>query len=571
MRVTFILCSLVLAVHGQVDEDEWIDPTDMLNYDASTKTMRKSPETSYANVPTKRREYTQDSCPKVSCPKASCPDITECSNKVASLQREIQELEKRIAPASKKPSLHPVFKRYLTRLLKGIKKLGLPNDVQSEVHYDAEVKLTRHTVADMQKILDEDDSMRTGALDDALSQILVNFKQHDFEAWKWQFEDTFGVDINTVWQVCACVLIIVLIICSELLSTVSWFVQFKRVFAICFLVSIVWNWFYLYKIAFAEHQTNIVKLESVNEQCTGVKKIDWKDNLKEWFRITWTLQDDPCKKYYEVLMVNPILLVPPTKAFSVTITTFFTEPLKHIGQGISEFLRALLKDLPVTLQIPVLLTIVLAILVFMYGSGQAAIHHVLPRALGGRQDPPPAALPQRQVPQLKEAAPDQPAGEDAPHLTPPPRRPLQVQHGAPLHQRRQNRHNEDQPPVFVETLRQADQPFSEDEIDAEQQEDHFEDHELPTESAVFEEEEGKVVAENENPSGDSQCNSNKDSLKSESPSANSKSAQQKRKGPSQNSQRPKVPDALSEEKTTPVTQKNIENVGAPIQETSLQF
>lgn len=33
----------------------------------------------------------------------------------------------------------------------------------------------------------------------------------------------------------------------------------------------------------------------------------------EWFRSTWTLQDDPCKRYYEVLMVNPILLVPPTK------------------------------------------------------------------------------------------------------------------------------------------------------------------------------------------------------------------------------------------------------------------
>lgn len=47
----------------------------------------------------------------------------------------------------------------------------------------------------------------------------------------------------------------------------------------------------------------------------------------------------------------------------MTITTFFTKPLKHFGQGISQFLRALLKDIPVALQIPVLLTIVLSILV----------------------------------------------------------------------------------------------------------------------------------------------------------------------------------------------------------------
>lgn len=51
------------------------------------------------------------------------------------------------------------------------------------------------------------------------------------------------------------------------------------------------------------------------------------------------------------------------KAISVTMTTFITEPLKHFGQGISEFLRALLKDLPITLQIPVLITIVFSILV----------------------------------------------------------------------------------------------------------------------------------------------------------------------------------------------------------------
>ncbi len=51
------------------------------------------------------------------------------------------------------------------------------------------------------------------------------------------------------------------------------------------------------------------------------------------------------------------------QAITVTITSFITDPLKQIGQGIGEFLRALLKDLPVTLQLPVLLIITLAILV----------------------------------------------------------------------------------------------------------------------------------------------------------------------------------------------------------------
>lgn len=42
----------------------------------------------------------------------------------------------------------------------------------------------------------------------------------------------------------------------------------------------------------------------------------------EWFRSTWTYKDDPCQKYYELLLVNPVLLVPPTKVrdMSVKIT-----------------------------------------------------------------------------------------------------------------------------------------------------------------------------------------------------------------------------------------------------------
>ncbi|XP_017557872.2 chloride channel CLIC-like protein 1 [Pygocentrus nattereri] len=464
--------SFFVIAYGNSHDDEWIDPYDMLNYDASSKSMKKPAEaSSYSNVPTKRREYTPDSSSGT-----QCPDITECTNKVNTLQREIEEHKRRVSSSSHQPTCNPVFKRFLSKLLKEIEKLGLPTAVNTDMHYDAEVKLSKQMVAEIQNLLNDESSWRTGALDDALSQILVNFKLHDYEAWKWRFEDTFSVEPETVIKVFILILIIVAIICTEMWSTVSWFVQFRRMFAICFFISIVWNWFYLYKIAFAEHQANIVKMENINEKCTGVKKIDWKDNLREWFRTTWTLQDDPCKQYYEVLIVNPILLVPPTKAITITITTFITDPLKQFGQGISEFLRALLKDLPVTLQIPVLLTIVLSILVFMYGSAQAAIQHVALRPLrGGRRDPPPAVQ-QSNAPPLREPdreeQRDQWAGGDAGHDPP-----LRLRHRAgqegnrvnqmgnranedcdrpEISQRRRNGPREERRKVYVETLRNAD-------------------------------------------------------------------------------------------------------------------
>ena len=105
-------------------------------------------------------------------------------------------------------------------------------------------------------------------------------------------------------------------------------------------------------------------MDRVNDKCTGMKTIDWSDSLQEWFRSTWTLQDDPCK---------------------------------HFGQGISEFLRALFKDLPVTLQIPV----VRSILVFLYGVVQAAFQYGITAPLGQHhRDPPSLAVEQSQSPQL---------------------------------------------------------------------------------------------------------------------------------------------------------------------------
>lgn len=36
-----MLCAIVLIGSGKVQDDEWIDPTDMLNYDAASGTMRR--------------------------------------------------------------------------------------------------------------------------------------------------------------------------------------------------------------------------------------------------------------------------------------------------------------------------------------------------------------------------------------------------------------------------------------------------------------------------------------------------------------------------------------------------
>uniref|UniRef100_A0A8D2CQV3 Chloride channel CLIC-like protein 1 n=1 Tax=Sciurus vulgaris TaxID=55149 RepID=A0A8D2CQV3_SCIVU len=140
-------------------------------------------------------------------------------------------------------------------------------------------------------------------------------------------------------------------------------------------------------VAFAQHQAEVAKMEPLNNVCA--EKMDWIGSLWELFRSSWTYKDDPCQKYYEILLVNPIWLVPPTKALAVTFTNFVTEPLKHIGKGTGEFIKALMKEIPVILQIPVLIIMTLAVLSFCYGAGKSV--NVL-RHLGGPEREPPPAL-----------------------------------------------------------------------------------------------------------------------------------------------------------------------------------
>uniref|UniRef100_A0A1A8MGV5 Chloride channel CLIC-like protein 1 n=2 Tax=Nothobranchius pienaari TaxID=704102 RepID=A0A1A8MGV5_9TELE len=579
MLLTALLCSLFLSAVGQQMHDEWLDPYDMLNYDPGTKSMRKPAEpTSYTNVATERREYTQDS---------SQAEFTSCNQQVADLQEEIVVQKKTITLISQQPTCSPVFKRFLSRLLKEIHRVGVPTD-STDVFYDAKVKLSKQSLTEIQSLLEGEDRWRTGALDNAVSQILVDFKVHDYEAWRWRFEDTFGVEIDMVLKVAVFIMILSTLICTQLWSAVSWFVQFKRIFFVCFFVSIVWNWLYLYQIAFAEHQKNIVKMENFDKKCTGVKKMDWRDSLKEWYRTTWTLQDDPCEEYYKVLLINPLLMVPPNKAITVTITTFFTDPLKHFGQGISEFLRALLKDLPVTLQIPVLITIVLAILVVSYGSVQAAFQHGIMAPLRRpRRDPPPPELERPQQRPLRIEDHGYNAGGDAPALAPAQQgvqrhRAIRLDRNS-VHQRCANKEVEKL--ASVETLRSADRHYSEDETDAHRLEGGPAVEENPSvesdsgnQQEVQEEVQSEGAAAEATHPKTKQVGAGSSQTKNKPPKKNNEAPDEPSRdgaaaGP-QSAERPfshtdaQDPEASTEEASSG-SLRSIETVGVPVQETRL--
>ncbi|XP_063154442.1 chloride channel CLIC-like protein 1 isoform X2 [Candoia aspera] len=380
MLVYLLLSAVLLIGRIEAQNDDWIDPTDMLNYDAASGTMRKPDKQVNQDDLEKRR------VPKTEVAEENIVEVSRCQTKLDSLIYQLEEYEKKYkTKLYESISIH-VFRRFLNKILNEVGRLGLPSDNTREVNYDAEIILTRQSVGEINKFL-KGEGWKSASLDEAVNTILINFKPHDYEAWKWKFEDTFGIDPYNVFMILLCLACISVIIATELWTRIGWFTQLKRLIFISFLISFGWNWVFLYKKAFAQHQSEVAKMGNFDKVCA--EKIQWTDGLWEWFRTSWTFQDDPCQKHYETLLVNPIWVVPPTKTLAVTFTNFVTEPLKHVGKGIGEFIRALMKEIPVLLHMPVLIIIAGAVLMFCYGAGRS----IMALGLSYQERPQPPALP----------------------------------------------------------------------------------------------------------------------------------------------------------------------------------
>ncbi|XP_012887367.1 PREDICTED: chloride channel CLIC-like protein 1 [Dipodomys ordii] len=113
------------------------------------------------------------------------------------------------------------------------------------------------------------------------------------------------------------------------------------------------------------------------DECEKKKKEDYESQSNPVFR-----------RYLHKILIEAGKL---GLALAVTFTNFVTEPLKHIGKGTGEFIRALMKEIPVLLQIPVLIIIALAVLSFCYGAGKSV--SVLRHFSGPERDPPQALPP----------------------------------------------------------------------------------------------------------------------------------------------------------------------------------
>ncbi|KAJ8376164.1 hypothetical protein SKAU_G00067440 [Synaphobranchus kaupii] len=118
-QLIFLGCALA-SVRGQ--DDEWIDPYNMTHYDSTSKTMRKTPEEAKATDTegTPSRDLDQN--------EISSPEISQCSKKLLSLQRAIEDIKHKASDLKQQPGFISARNSKLDQLLKNIQQLSMPNE-----------------------------------------------------------------------------------------------------------------------------------------------------------------------------------------------------------------------------------------------------------------------------------------------------------------------------------------------------------------------------------------------------------------------------------------------------------
>ncbi|XP_062611723.1 uncharacterized protein LOC134273546 [Saccostrea cucullata] len=180
------------------------------------------------------------------------------------------------------------------------------------------------------------------------------------------FEDRYGASIDAALKMVAVLLMASVFATLEMKLQMSWRQRFMKLIVLAFIVSIPMTWFELYKAEQIKQQT--VAMKDVPAECVKNDSIsdNWLGAASHIVTSMFTLKEDKCQKYYEHMMIDPIVKVPPTKAVGVTFVRFFLSPLKDVGAALSTFIRELLIDLPVTLYPVAMIMVVVFLFLFLF-------------------------------------------------------------------------------------------------------------------------------------------------------------------------------------------------------------
>ena len=245
---------------------------------------------------------------------------TDCGSLQAKLSQCEQDLKKMPSScpsctektaANASPS-QPCDTPYFKKLARTI--LGHIEDYRS---YEVKVTASEDDSSTLEKFVSSDKG-NVQDVSEVIIGILTNFKSHQdgFGFSKWDTSTLSYLTREAILLSVAFILVICAVVIFEMRTNLSWQSQLWLVLLVSFIISIPWEWYRLYRKAFASKQAQMAKANEIPKGCLPDHELRPWESFKLWFSSSFTFSDDICTRYQETLLVDPFWEVSPSKVSS---------------------------------------------------------------------------------------------------------------------------------------------------------------------------------------------------------------------------------------------------------------
>ena len=212
-------------------------------------------------------------------------------------------------PANASPS-QPCDTPYFKKLARTI--LGHIEDYGS---YEVTVTASEDDSSTLEKFVSSDKG-NVQDVSEVIIGILTNFKSHEDCSSKCDISILSYLTGEAILLSVAVILVICAVVIFEMRTNLSWRSQLWLVLLVSFIVSIPWEWYRLYRKAFASKQAQMARANEIPKGCLPDHELHPWESFKLWFSSSFTFSDDICTRYQETLLVDPFWEVSPSKVSS---------------------------------------------------------------------------------------------------------------------------------------------------------------------------------------------------------------------------------------------------------------
>ncbi|XP_013083884.2 chloride channel CLIC-like protein 1 isoform X2 [Biomphalaria glabrata] len=335
-------------------KDDQIDPTDILNFDQVNMRMKNKLDASKGSDDlTLQNKNSVENPTKDELSSVNIADVTDEKQK-------LKNSDSYLTVVSCNSQMTALLQQYSMMLVNNLESLV---GSTGPVYVNLRLKVSEH---DLYKLREYGLSRRFDPheVHEVLSSILQYAEpvEENLIQFYW-LEQKLGLSTSNLLLSLSLTFFLLLLLkmIHNLMFTLRTVTQ---ILIILFFLSVVFTWIAMYQEILADQDR--LYMQNYTSVCQQPKDQTFLERTWIFVHSQFSFKDDKCQEFYKSMFVNPIVKVSPLEAVAVAVVKTLVSPARIVGSAISDFLTAVLKDLPLQYQFIVLAFIIVLIFLLIF-------------------------------------------------------------------------------------------------------------------------------------------------------------------------------------------------------------